>query len=494
MSRTPSQFTHHEDASVPDQRETLAELAAAVRSGASSAVALAREALRRIEALDGQLHAFCTLDAAGALEAAEAIDRRIARGETVGPLAGVPLAVKDLICTAGLRTTFGSRLYERHVPQEDDVVVERLRAAGAVVIGKTNTSEFGYGAFGHNPLFPTTRNPWRRDLTSGGSSAGSGVAVATGMVPLALGSDGGGSVRIPASLCGIFGIKPSWGRVPVYPGCRDERYPGISSWESLEHIGPMTLTAADAALALSAMVGPTSRDRYSIPAEVADWSLRPAQRLRGARLALSLDLGFASVEPEVRQLVEAAATRLAQALDSPLQRAAPRIAPPGAAFETIVAMETDRLGLRRLASERGVTLTGWLARLLDREWRADEFTDAIQVRKAVVNATWRFMEEHEFLLTPTTAHAAFTLDIEGPATIDGRAVDPAAWVAFSSLGNFTGLPASSVPVGFTADGRPVGLQIMGRHLDDLGVLSLSAAAEALFPQPAPPGAFGRWLQ
>ena len=174
---------------------------------------------------------------------AEAHRRALGRAaRPVGPLAGVPVAVKDLICTRGLRTTFGSRLYADHVPEEDDVVVERLRAAGAVIIGKTNTSEFGYGAVGHNPLFATTRNPWNPTLTPGGSSAGSAAAVAARMVPLALGSDGGGSVRIPAALRGVFGIKPSWGRVPVYPGCRDERYPGISSWESLEHIGPITRT------------------------------------------------------------------------------------------------------------------------------------------------------------------------------------------------------------------------------------------------------------
>jgi aspartyl-tRNA(Asn)/glutamyl-tRNA(Gln) amidotransferase subunit A len=493
MSSPQGPFTHHDGVSMPNNRETLSALAAAVQSGRTTALTLTREALRRIGALDPQLHAFCTLDASGALEAADAVDRRIARGEAVGPLAGVPLAVKDLICTAGLRTTFGSRLYENHIPQEDDVVVERLRAAGAVVIGKTNTSEFGYGAFGHNALFATTRNPWNRALTSGGSSAGSAVAVATGMVPLALGSDGGGSVRIPASLCGIFGIKPSWGRVPVYPGCRDERHPGISSWESLEHIGPMTGCAADAAVALSAMVGPTPRDRYSIPNEIAHWQLQPIDRLRDTSLALSLDLGFAAVEPEVLQIIEAAAMRLARALGGKLSRAAPDMQSPGKAFETIVAMETDRNGLRRLAHQQGVELTGWLARLLDRRWTADEFTDAIQTRKSVVNATWRLMEQHDFLLTPTTATAAFAVDIEGPATIDGQAVDPAAWVAFSSLGNFTGLPASSVPVGFTSDGLPVGLQIMGRHLDDLGVLSLSALVEALFPQPAPPAACGRWL-
>jgi aspartyl-tRNA(Asn)/glutamyl-tRNA(Gln) amidotransferase subunit A len=156
-------------------------------------------------------------------------------------------------------------------------------------------------------------------------------------------------------------------------------------------------------------------------------------------------------------------------------------------------MDTDREGLKRMAVEQGVVLTGWLGRLLERHWTADDFTDALLARKRVVNATWRFMEGHRFLLTPTTATAAFDADIEGPTVIDGRSVDTAAWIAFSSLGNFTGLPAASVPIGFTADGLPIGLQIMGRHLDDIGVLSLAAVVESLFPQPAAPGAFGSWL-
>src|SRR3954470_13485071 len=254
----------------------LAPLADAVRAGRVRAEAVLDDALARIAAHDDKLHAFCTLDAGGARAAARDIDARVARGDAVGPLAGVPVAIKDLVCTRGLRTTFGSLLYADHVPDEDDVVVERLRAAGAVIVGKTNTSEFGYGAFGHNALFETTRNPWNTERTSGGSSAGSAAAVAANLVPLAIGSDGGGSVRVPAALCGVFGIKPSWGRVPVYPGCRDERYPGISSWESLEHIGPLTRRAADAAFAMSILAGPTSKDRHSIPAESDDWRLQSA--------------------------------------------------------------------------------------------------------------------------------------------------------------------------------------------------------------------------
>lgn len=475
----------------------MAPIAGAVRARRLSAGEVLEDALRRIDALDGELHAFCTLDAAGARAQAADIDRRVAAGEDPGPLAGVPVGVKDLIATRALLTTYGSRLYRGHVPAEDDVVVERLRGAGAVIVGKTNTSEFGYGAFGHNALFPTTRNPWNTQLTPGGSSAGSGAAVAANLVPMALGSDGGGSVRLPAALCGVYGIKPSWGRVPVYPGCRDERLPGVSSWESLEHIGPITRTVADAALALSVIAGPTPRDRASIPGEFQEWAIAPPESLRGKRVAFSADMGWAVVDPQVRASCEAAARTIERSLGCIVEFAHPDVADYGAAFETLVGMETDRAGLRRMAQEQGVDLRDWLARLLARDWTADEFTAAQFERKRVVNATWRFMERYDFFLTPTTACAAFGLDMEGPATIAGRAVASNAWVAFSALGNFTGLPVASVPVGLTTGephaGLPVGLQIMGRHLDDLGVLAFSAAVESLYPPELPPLAMSaRW--
>jgi aspartyl-tRNA(Asn)/glutamyl-tRNA(Gln) amidotransferase subunit A len=467
----------------------LGELAAGLRERRWRAADVTDAALRRIASVDDTLHAFCSVDADGARAQAEAIDARLAAGEVVGPLAGVPVAVKDLICTRGLRTTFGSRLYADHVPEEDDVVVERLRAAGAVIVGKTNTSEFGYGAVGHNPLFPTTRNPWNTALTSGGSSAGSAAAISARMVPLALGSDGGGSVRIPAALCGVFGIKPSWGRVPVYPGCRDERHPGISSWESLEHIGPLTRHAADAALALSVLCGPTPRDRHSVPAESADWSIAGLDTLRGRRLAFTTDMGHAVVDAEVRTAVEEAARRLSTVLGEAgaVHRHHPPIGDTQAMFETLVALDTDRVGLRALAERKGVVLTGWLASLVERRWSGDEFSAALMERKRIVNATWRFMERYDFLLTPATAAPAFPIDLAGPPQIDGRDVPPTAWIAFSALANLTGLPAASVPIGCTRDGRPIGLQIMGRHLDDRGVLALAAAVEAFYPKPAWPG-------
>lgn len=462
-------------------------LAQAVRDRRWRCTEVTAAALQRIGTLDGTLNAFCTLAADAALAQAEALDTRLAAGHDIGPLGGVPVAIKDLICTRGLRSTFGSRLYAHFVPEEDDVVVERLRQAGAVVLGKTNTSEFGYGAVGHNPVFATTRNPWNPALTPGGSSAGSAAAVAARMVPLALGSDGGGSVRIPASLSGVFGIKPSWGRVPVYPGCRDERHPGISSWESLEHIGPLTRHAADAALALSVLCGPTPRDRFSLPAESPHWPIDRQALPAAPRLALSLDMGHAVVDSEVRAAVEGAALALGEALGVPVQRRHPEIGDTQAMFETLVALDTDRAGLKAMAQQQGVVLTGWLAELVARDWSGDEFSAALMARKRVVNTTWRFFEEADFLLTPTTAAPAFGIDQFGPTHINGQPVSPTAWIAFSALANLTGLPAASVPIGFTADGRPIGLQILGRHLDDRGVLALAAGLEQLFPRERWPG-------
>jgi len=462
-------------------------LAQAVRERRWRCTEVVAAALQRIGAVDGSLHAFCTLDADAAMAQAEALDARLAAGERIGALGGVPVAIKDLICTKGLRSTFGSRLYADFVPEEDDVVVERLRDAGAVVLGKTNTSEFGYGAVGHNPLFSTTRNPWNPALTPGGSSAGSAAAVAARMVPLALGSDGGGSVRIPASLSGVFGIKPSWGRVPVYPGCRDERYPGISSWESLEHIGPLTRHAADAALALSVLCGPTPRDRFPLPAESPDWRTGPESLPDAPRVAFSVDMGHAVVDAEVCTAVEAAARRLGDALGAAVQQRHPEIGDTQAMFETLVAMDTDRVGLKELALRKRVTLTGWLAELVARTWSGDEFSAALMARKRIVNLAWRFFEGFDFLLTPTTATPAFAIDVFGPSHIDGRPVPPTAWIAFSALANLTGLPAASVPIGFTADGRPIGLQILGRHLDDRGVPALASVVERLYPRERWPG-------
>ena len=269
-------------------------LAAAIRARELSAVEVTDAVLGRMDALEPTLHAFCTPTPELARADAQRIDADFAAGRDPGPLAGVPVGIKDLVATKGIPTVMGSWAYRDFVPDEDDVAVERLKDAGAVVLGKTNVPEFGYSGVGHNPVFETTVNPWNTERTSGGSSAGSGAAVAAGMGPFAIGSDGGGSVRIPSSFCGLVGIKASMGRVPLYPGVKDERYPGVSSWESLEHIGPMSRTVADGALMLSVIAGPDDRDRHSLPAADFDWLEVLAGGIEGLRVAYSPDWGYAA--------------------------------------------------------------------------------------------------------------------------------------------------------------------------------------------------------
>lgn len=452
-------------------------LAAHIRDKSLSPVEVIAASIERMERLEPELHAFCTPTTALALARAKEIEQQIMRGEDPGPLGGIPVAIKDLISTKGIRTVSGSYLYENFIPDEDDITVERLKVAGAIILGKTNAPEFGYSGTGHNPVFATTCNPWDTALTPGGSSAGSAAALAARMCPLALGSDGGGSVRIPAAHSGIFGMKASMGRVPLYPGCRDERYPGMSSWESLEHIGPMSRNVADAALMLSVIAGPDARDRHSIPTGDVDWQGSLNGSLKGLRIGFSPDWGYAAVDPQVRAIVADAVRVFEQELGCIVEEAHPGFADPKLTFAALVAQETDLTGMRRLMEIHGDRMSPHLVEMLNTQWTAEMFTDANMKRKEVVNKMWRFMQRYDLLLTPTLATPPFPIDIESPDSIDGRHVTPSEWLAFVFPINLTGQPAASVPAGFTAEGLPVGLQIVGRHLDDALVLRASAAFE-----------------
>jgi aspartyl-tRNA(Asn)/glutamyl-tRNA(Gln) amidotransferase subunit A len=456
-------------------------LAGEIRARNLSAVEVVDAVLERMDRLEPTLHAFCTPTPDAAREDAKRIDADLTAGGDPGPLAGVPVGIKDLVATKGVRTAMGSWAYADFVPDEDDVVVERLKGAGAIVLGKTNVPEFGYSGVGHNPVFETTVNPWNTSLTSGGSSAGSGAAVASGMGPFAIGSDGGGSVRIPSSFCGLFGMKASWGRVPLYPGVKDERYPGVSSWESLEHIGPMSRTVADGALMLSVIAGPDDRDRNTLPAPDFDWMGALKGELTGLRVAYSADWGYAAVDPRVREVVGRAVQVFERDLGCAVEEASPGWDNPYEAFWGIVINETDLVGMRRLADELGDRMTPHLAEVLRAEWTAEQLTSAVMTRKAVYNKMWRFMRTYDLLLTPTLAVPPFEVGIQGPTVIDGREVDQFEWLHFTYPINLTGQPAATVPAGFTDDGLPIGLQIVGRHLDDPLVLRAAAAFETAAP-------------
>jgi aspartyl-tRNA(Asn)/glutamyl-tRNA(Gln) amidotransferase subunit A len=457
---------------------TLARL---VRTKQVSPIEIVEAALARQSDLESRLHAFCTQTPELARATARRLEAHAQAGRPLGPLAGVPVAIKDLIATKGIRTTGGARAYADFIPDEDDIVVERLAYADAIIMGKTNVAELGYGAVGHNPVFPTTRNPWSTELTSGGSSAGSAVAVATGMSPVALGSDGGGSIRIPAALCGVVGFKASMGRVPLYPGCRDERYPGFSGWESIEHIGPLARSVADIALVMSVIAGPNPRDRHSLPAGDVDWLRAPSRYVGGLRIAFTADWGYAAVDVEVRELAKRAALVFEREFGCRVDEAQPDVTDSQTSFEAIVALESDLSGMRRMLRKDPESFSSELAAVVDRDWTAIEFTDAIVERKRIARVMWRFMQRYDLLLTPTVAVPAFPIGLAGPATIDGRAVPGAGWTPFTYIMNLTGQPAISVPAGWTRDGLPVGLQICGPHLGDELVLCAAAAFESVAP-------------
>ena len=458
-------------------------LAKHIRSKKLSPVEVIDAVLARMEKLEPILHAFCTPTPELARRTAKKIEKDIMAGKPVGPLAGVPVGIKDLVCTKGIKTVSGSWAYADFVPDEDDVVVERLKDAGAVILGKTNVPEFGYSGVGHNPVFPTTRNPWNTDLTPGGSSAGSGAAVASGMGPFAIGSDGGGSVRIPSAHCGLYGMKASMGRVPLYPGVKDERYPGVSSWESLEHIGPMARTVADAALMLSIIAGPDDRDRHTLPKEEGfDWMKSLKGDLKGLKVAYTLDWGgYAPVDKRVRKIVTDAVKVFERDLGCNVEEANPGWSNPYEAFWGMVARETDLRGMRAMEKKLGEKMTPHVRDFLKTEWTAEQFTDAMVQRKAVNNKMWRFMRKYDLLLTPTLSVPPFEVGIQGPTNIDGKEVEPFEWLHFTYPLNLTGQPAATVPAGWTDDGLPVGLQIIGRHLGDAMVLRASACFEAARP-------------
>ena len=456
-------------------------LADKIRTKQLSPTEVTEAVLARMEKLNPVLGAFCTPSPDVARAQAKAIEADIMAGKSVGLLAGVPVGIKDLVYTKGIKTTSGSIIYKDFVPTEDDVVVERLKAAGAVIIGKTNVPELGYSGASYNLIFPPTKNPWNTERTAGGSSAGSGAAVAAGIGPMAIGSDGGGSIRIPGSINGLFGLKGSMGRVPLYPGTKDETAPGASGWESIEHIGPLTRTVADGALMMSVIAsGPDDRDRRTVPNDVK-WMEAIKGDVKGLRIAWTPDWGYAQVDPEVREVCAKAAKVFVDKLGCTLEEASPWKDDYFGHFFTIVLTETDLKGMRALVAKYGDRMQPHLVDAIKGTMTDEQITDAVIARKKCANQSWRFFRTYDLLLTPTIACVPFGPGIQGPELIEGKKATPFQWITFTYQFNMTGQPAATVPAGFTKDGLPIGLQIIGRHLDDATVLRAAAAYEAAAP-------------
>jgi aspartyl-tRNA(Asn)/glutamyl-tRNA(Gln) amidotransferase subunit A len=456
------------------------ELGALIRKKAVSPVEVVDALLARIAEHNPAINCFCAVAADEARDAALAAEAAVMAGEALGPLHGVPFSVKDLLFTRRLLTTGGSRLFADHVPEEDDVAVERLKGAGAVLLGKTTTAEFGHKGVTDSPLFGITRNPWNLALTPGGSSGGSAAAVAAGLGPLALGTDDGGSIRVPASFCGIYGLKPSFGRVPKYPVFRGS--------ETLSHTGPMTRTVRDAALVLDAIAGPDDRDRLSLPADGGPSFVEACDRgIAGLSVAWSADLGHGVVDPEVADLCAAAAERF-ESLGCHVEVVTPTWDDPAEIFRVLVAAELHAAWGERLADAADALDRSLVAFLrFGRGVTAEQYLRAVHRRQDFWTEVQRFLARFDLLITPAVAVPPFPVGQPGLNEINGRAVSPLTWIAFTYPFNLTGQPAATVPVGFTASGLPVGLQIVGRRFADRTVLAASAAFEAAAPwAPATP--------
>jgi aspartyl-tRNA(Asn)/glutamyl-tRNA(Gln) amidotransferase subunit A len=447
---------------------SAADLAKAIRKKKLSPVEVVRDILERIEAINPRVNAYVTVIADSALAEAKKAEKTVMKGEELGPLHGVPFSVKDLVFTKGVRTTFGCKLLEDFVPEEDAVYVARLKKAGAIMLGKTNTPEFGFKPLTDNLIFGTTRNPWNLEKTSGGSSGGAAAAVASGLGPLAAAADGGGSIRIPSSCCGVFGIKPQHGRVP--------RYPAYQGAELINHEGPIARTVEDAALMLDVMAGYHWGDGYSIFAPAVRFAKSLKGGVKGLKIAWSPDLGYATVDPQVKAICEQAASEFSS-LGANVEEAHPGFDNPeshiGTIFGSGALVALSALGPLEQIIDKLSPITAAML-YISTELKATDYVKAMFAKHELQIKSGKFFQSYDLLLTPTLASPPLPVDFEDP-------IGFLKWIPFTPVFNFTGQPAASIPAGWTEDGLPVGLQIVGRPYDEATVFRAAAAFEEAHP-------------
>jgi len=452
------------------------ELLSAYKKGKLSPVEVVKTLLARIDEVNPKINAFVTRVNEMALSAAKASETAFQKGKP-RPLEGVPIAIKDNVFTKGIRTTFGSKLYENFVPDKDAILVERLKNAGAVILGKTNLPEFGLVGITDNLVFGKTVNPWNLKRTSGGSSGGAAAAVAAGLCQVAHGNDGGGSIRIPSSFCGVFGLKPSFGRVPTYP-----HLPG---WETINHEGAISRTVEDNALVLDVMAGPSLYDQNSLPQYPGKFQEDMKGDIKGLSLAFSSDLGGGfPVDGQVLEICLKAAFSFKE-LGCTVEEIKPGWINMEPDFLVTILSETLTAHENELDKYKEVAYPPYLPFI--------EFASAYNNRDVIrvqfnrykfYEQASRVFEKYALILTPTLATAAFEagdMGPLGPEKVNGHDGTPSSWVCFTYPFNFTGQPAASIPCGFNSEGLPVGLQIVGRRLDEALVLRAAAAFEKAHP-------------
>jgi aspartyl-tRNA(Asn)/glutamyl-tRNA(Gln) amidotransferase subunit A len=458
----------------PWHYQSATELIKLIRSKQASPVEVMEGTLKRIEEVNPTLNAFVSLRAEEAMKEARNLEEKIATGKEIGPLAGVPLGVKDLEDVQGLVTSFGSVPYKNNIARRDSIQVARLKAAGAIVVGKTNTPEFGFTGFTRNLLYGVTRNPWNLERTPGGSSGGSAAAVASGMVPVATGSDAGGSIRIPASYSGCFGLKTSFGRIPLGPTPLLQMYHMIA-------LGPITRTVRDAALYLDCVAGYHPCDPASLPSprgSYVECLEHPPSRLR---MAFSPNLGYAPVQKDVMAKVEEGVksfTEMGHKVEL-WEKLLPDVGETWARLMNCELYGMLHRSLDRHRQDMGRTLVQSLD--LARCTSLQDHIGAQKVRTELNRILWELFEEFDILLTPTMPTEAFAAKGPPPTAIEGQPIPLLGATPFTYPYNLSGHPAASVRAGFTDNGLPVGLQIVGRHHREDMVLQVAYAYEKMKP-------------
>jgi amidase len=447
------------------------ELAAMLQGREISARELLDAHLDRIERLDPRVNAVVTLDADGARAAADAADAALAAGETVGPLHGLPVAHKDTHSTGGMRTTWGSPLHADTVPLRDELVVARLKAAGAIRIGKTNVPEFAAGSHTFNPLFGATHNPYRHGLSAGGSSGGAAAALAAGFVPLADGSDMGGSLRNPAGFCNVVGLRPTPGRVPTWPAAL--------GWSQLSVQGPLGRTVGDVALQLSVQAGPDRRVPISLSDDPAAFAAPLPTSLSGLRVAWAPDLGGrVTVDPAISSVL-ASTVAVFESLGAAVEEDCPNLSGADEVFGTLRAwlFEAQYGEISRRHPDKVKESIRWNAEM-GAKLTGPDLARAEQAHTKLYERMVEFFERFDVLLAPTTQVLPFPVELEYPTEIAGvEQENYLEWMRSCTLISATGCPALSVPGGFTPDGLPVGLQIIGAPRADRRVLEVGHAFE-----------------
>jgi len=447
------------------------ELLMLFRSKKASPLEAAKDVLSRIAALSDVFNVFRLIDEAGTLEDAKKSERRWFKGEPLGLTDGIPVSVKDVLLTKGWPTLWGSKLTSPDQPWDEDAPpVARLREAGAVLVGKTNTSEFHWKTVTDSPLTGITRNPWNSELTPGGSCGGAAVAVATGMGPLALGTDGGGSIRVPCSFTGVFGLKPTFGQVPQYPA---------GAFGSMAHVGPITRTVGDAALMLTVISKPDARDWHALPYDNRDYREGIEGGVSGLRIAFSADLGYADVDPETAAVV-ADAPKVFSDLGATVEEASPGFDDTRKTFETL-GFPGISLSVSRFTDEQKKQMDPGLVEVAAEGEKVGimDYMAATRAREALGLLMNRFHQTYDLLITPTVPVTAFEVgqDVPDPE----RQKRWTEWAPFSYPFNMTGQPAATLPCGFTSEGLPVGLQVIGPLYSDGLVLRACHAFEAAKP-------------